>query len=307
MSDIPKQKKAAIDIGTNSIKLCIAESSTTSLGFFVIHDEIKVAHLGEGLSEVNELGTLPSERSIQIIQRFVAKAHKFGANEIRAVGTAALRKAANACIFCRRVRDTCGIDVEIIEGEREAQLSYSAVASSASGQDSTIFDIGGGSIEFIYSLNNKICSRFSLSFGVLSIKENYFFHEPDNNSVSKACHEIEYNLREGGLLVPKSKLFIGIGGTVTTMASVKLKLPKFLPHRVNGTVINKSDVESQIHQYQNTTLEERAKIPGLHADRADIILAGACIVKTIMDFYSTRNVIVSTNGIRHAVLAEMFR
>ena len=309
MPDINKHKKAVIDIGTNSIKLCIAMGSKTYDGYTVEYDENNITRLGEGLSEVNELGTLPSDRSIQAIQRFVAKAHEFGVDEIRAVGTAALRKAANADLFCKRVRETCGIDVEIIDGEQEAQLSYNAVASSAEEQDSIIFDIGGGSVEFIFSSNNVISSRFSLDFGVLNIKEKYFFKEPtEDNSVSNACLEIANNLRNSGLFVPESSSkLIGIGGTVTTMAAVKIKMSEYQPDKVNGIALDLNDIESQIHQYRNSTLEERTKIPGLYAGRADIILAGACIVRTIVNFFSAKCVIVSTNGLRHAVIAKMFR
>jgi len=312
MPDIPKQKKAVIDIGTNSIKLCVAESSNTPPGYLPIYDEIKITRLGEGLSEKNKLGALPSERSMQTIQRFAAKAREFGVSEIRAAGTAALRKAANAGSFCSKVKDTCGIDVEIISGEHEAQLSHSAAVFSAHERDCVVFDIGGGSTEFIYSRNNEICARISLNLGVMNIKEKYFPHEPAGNankdSVGEACLEIADNLHQGGLAVPEpGALLIGIGGTITTMALVKLKLPKFLPDKVNGTALNTNDVKSQIDLYQNSTQEERVKIPGLCADRADIILAGACIVKTVMDSFNAKSVTVSTNGLRHAVLAEMFR
>jgi len=153
-----------------------------------------------------------------------------------------------------------------------------------------------------------ICQRFSLNFGVLNIKEKYFFCEPvEKYSVSKSYLEIADNFRESGLLTEAPKLLIGIGGTFTTLALVKLKLSKQLFNKINGAIINIGDVESQITQYQRSTLEERVKIPGLHADRADIILAGACIVRTIMDFYSAQNITVCTYGLRHAILADMFR
>jgi len=309
---IPNIRNAVIDIGTNSIKLCIAESSNTSDGYLIVYDKIKTTRLGEGLSESNELGELPSDRSIQAIQRFVALAHEMGAGEIRTIGTAALRKASNADHFCKRVRDSSGTIVEIISGEHEAQLSHNAAVFSALGKDCMIFDIGGGSIEFVYSRNNSISSRFSLNFGVLDIKEKYFLHEPaknaENDAVNQACLEITNLLHKGGLVIPESNsLLIGIGGTITSMASVKLKLSKFLPGKVNRTVMDINEVESQINKYKNSTLKERAKIPGLLTDRADIILAGACIVKAIMDKLSAKNVIVSTNGLRHGVLAEMFK
>ena len=307
----PKQKKAAIDIGTNSIILCIAESSNNPEGYVVIHDEIILTRLGEGLSESKELGSLPSNRSIQAIQHFVTIAREMGVSETKAVGTAVLRKALNADFFCKRVKDTCGIDIEIISGEQEAQLAHSAVAIIVNGRDCIIFDIGGGSIEFIYSRNNEISSKFSLNFGVLNIKEKYFLHESEKNEendfTNKACLGIKTLFNEASLVIPKSDfLLVGIGGTVVTMASVKLKLPEFLPNKVNRTVLDISEVSSQILQYQNSTLDERAKIPGLSADRADIILAGACIVKTLMDQLSADSLIVSTNGLRHAVLSEMF-
>ncbi|MCL1940634.1 MAG: Ppx/GppA family phosphatase [Synergistaceae bacterium] len=325
MPDASKRKKAVIDIGTNSIKLCVGEGSNIS--WSVTHDKIKITRLGEGLNK-SELSALSSERSITAIQNFAAKAREAGADEIRAIGTAALRKAANANDFCARVKDTCGIDIEIISGEREAQLSHGAavLSAAASGADTlsdhgrkcVVFDIGGGSIEFIFSENVKICRRCSLNFGVLDIKGKYFMNEPAKNaknagsagkkSVSGACLEIAKLLDEGRLIIPKDGFtLIGIGGTVTTMASVKLKLEKYLPDKVNGTILNAGDVESQIDLYLNSTLAERVKIPGLDADRADIILAGACIVETIMSSFSAHSLIVSANGLRHAALAEMFQ
>ena len=310
MSGILQQKKkAVIDIGTNSIKLCIAGDLNVPDGYSVIRDEIEITRLGEGLSEHKELGEAPINRSIQTIQRFITIAHEMGAYETRAVGTAALRKALNADVFCTKAKDICGINIEIISGEYEAQLSYSAAVFFAHGQDSIVFDIGGGSIEIIYSNNGEISGRFSLDFGVLNIKEKYFLHEPvENNAISKACLEIANNLRGGGVVIPESNsLIIGIGGTITTMASVKLKLSKYMSNKVNGSVLDMNDIETQIRQYQNSTSEERSKIPGLSADRADIILSGACIVKTIMNSFSAEKVIVSANGLRHAILAEMFK
>jgi exopolyphosphatase/guanosine-5'-triphosphate,3'-diphosphate pyrophosphatase len=309
MTSISGQRKAVIDIGTNSIILCIAENSNTPDGYSVIHDEIRVTRLGEGLDVKKGLGELPSVRSIDAIQHFVAKAHEFNVNEIRAVGTAALRKAENAGDFCTRVKDICGIDVDIISGELEAQLSHSAASVFAYGQDCILFDIGGGSAEFVYSKNNEIIYRLSLNFGVLNIHEKYFLNElTENDSISKAYFEAVNNLHKGGLKIPEADFtLIGIGGTITTMASVKLKLSEFLPDKVNGTILSISDIESQIYQYQNLSLKERARVPGLCADRADIILAGACIVKAVMDFFNTTNVTVSTNGLRHTLLAGMFK
>ena len=309
MPDIRKRRKAVIDIGTNSIKLCISEDSNTPLGHMVIHEEYCVTRLGEGLSESSLIEALPSDRSKKTIERLVSTAREYGASEIRAIGTAALRKAANAVLFCSKIKEACGIDVEIISGEREAALSFKAAILAARGQDCIIFDVGGGSIEFIYSQKDEICNTLSLNFGVLNIKEKYFFHEPiEDISLRQACIAITNNLHKGGLSLPSFKfLLIGAGGAVTTMASVKQKLPEFLPSKISKTILNISDIESQISQYRNSTPEERTKIKGLHADRADIILAGACIIKAIMESLSSIEIIVSTNGLRHAVLAEMFR
>jgi exopolyphosphatase/guanosine-5'-triphosphate,3'-diphosphate pyrophosphatase len=308
MSDIAKQKKAVIEIGTHSIKLCIAENSNTSGEFSVILDDIEVTRIGAGMNEKNELMAEPSRRSIQTIQRFVKKAREYGVIEIRTVGTAALRKASNVSSFCAAIKETCDINIEIISGNMEAQLSHNAALLSSNGQECVVIDIGGGSIEFIHSCNDTIYHRFSLDFGVLNIKEKYFFYEPvEKNSVNESYFGITDRFRERGLFTEVPKLLIGIGGTYTTLALVKLKMSKNLINMVNGTIINISDVESQINQYQNLTLEERVKIPGLHSDRADIILAGACIVRTIMDYFSTQDIIVCTYGLRHAILADMFR
>ncbi|MBR5741349.1 MAG: Ppx/GppA family phosphatase, partial [Firmicutes bacterium] len=272
-------------------------------------DTNDVARLAEGLDRTGRIGRGPMKRNAEAVSRFAEKARELGADEIVCTGTMALRNAANAETFVRRVKKLCGVDVRILPGEEEARLSSLAVLSGlpAADGDFVIFDTGGGSTEFIYGRGTDLLKRFSVNVGSVRLTENFLKSDPvTGEEVSAAIAEIDREFADAGVSGIPQRI-VGIGGNVTTMAAVKQRLAAYDPEVIQGSTLTREDVASQIAEYASRTLEQRKDLPGLPPKRADIILAGACIVKVILDRLGCAELTVSDRGLRHGLAYELFR
>ena len=300
-------KKAVIDIGSNSIKLRIVSKEGNRLR--TVLDTTEAVRLGRGM----ESGTIDEEsmlRGVQTIQKLTQLAGENGARP-RLVGTMALRTAGNADEFVRMVRARTGISVEILSGEEEARLAWlgATMALGATGCDTTVFDTGGGSTEFIFGRGTQILSLLSVPIGAVHLTEKFFDSDPiGRESLDSAREYIRDVLASsGGLRRGGSSFVIGLGGGVVAMASVKLGLPTFSPEALNGTYLTKGDIDDQVALYASCSADERMKITGLPPKRADIILASACIVQCVLETLEVDTFRVSINGLRHGLLMEMFK
>ena len=300
-------RKAIIDIGSNSIKFFVgelAEDKTIS----TVLDTSDIARLGEGLDATGCIGDEAMARNVAAVAAFAEKAKELGADQIVCVGTMALRKAANSDIFVKKVKDVCGVDVNIIPGEEEARLSYLAILSGLpldKDADLVVFDTGGGSTEFIYGKGNEMIKRFSVNLGAVRITENYLKSDPVTpEEVKAAIAQIDKEFAEAGV-TGRPKLVVGIGGAVTTMGAVKHKMAKYDPAVIQGSKLLKKDVEDQIAEYSKRTVEQRKELPGLHPKRADVILAGACIIKVILYRFGADELTISDRGLRHGLAFEL--
>lgn len=300
--------KAVIDVGTNSIKLLVVsggESITNVLGDFA-----EVARLGEGTAASGRLTEDAMARSLGVICKMARIARDFGAREIVAVGTQALREAENAGDFIRRVRDACGVDILPISGEEEAELSFGAAVSSlahlSDQAEVCVFDVGGGSSEIIVGGGRGIRFRLSLPIGALAL-HGAFFEGLDlvgEKVAAEARARTRSILAQSSipLLDGRGDFCVGVGGTIMTLASVMLALDPFDPAAVSGARLCVSEAERQIALYAATPLGERTSIKGLNPQRADIILAGACIVCELLLFMGAGCLTVSDRGLRYGAL-----
>ena len=300
-------RKAVIDIGTNSIKFHVAGKRPDG-SLETILDENDIARLGEGLRETGKISPEPLERNARSVENFVKKARTMGIESPVIVGTMALRTASNAPEFVSRVKELTDLDVRIIPGEEEARLSWLAVLSGlprVSGELVT-FDTGGGSTEFVFGRGDEIERRFSIPLGAVRITEEFFADDPVlPGSVEKARQEIRRSLEEGGLKGSPSVL-VGMGGTVTSLAAVKHEMVTYDPDVVQGSVLTAEDLRSMADRFASLTLEERRKITGLQPKRADVILAGTCIVQAILEMLDLASFTVSDRGLRHGLAYELF-
>lgn len=303
-------KKAVIDIGTNSIKFCLAESAKQDGTFEVIKDANDIAKLGEGLKDTGLIGPEPLERNAQSVAAFAKEAKEAGADETAVVGTMALRTARNTADFAKRVKELCGLEVRVIPGEEEAQLSYIAVMSGIAGAAAAnlvTFDTGGGSTEFVFGEAGSIKRKFSLNIGAIRFTEAYLSQMPvPAAKLSEAQAQIRRELSEGGVTAG-AKFLVGMGGNVTSIASVKHQMKVYDPDVIQGSKLTLADIDAQIADYAGKTLDERRTIVGLQPKRADVILAGACIVRQIMELTGVSELTVSDRGLRHGLLYRLFK
>ena len=301
------KRVAVIDIGSNSIKFFVGEQGTDST-IQTIVDKNDIARLGEGLSETGRISDEALERNAQSVAAFAAEAKELGADIIVCVGTMALRSAANSADFVARVKDLCGIEVQIIPGEEEARLSYLAILSGMPVPDGdlVIFDTGGGSTEFIFGHGTELVNRFSVNLGAIRITEKFFADDPVKpGSTEAAIQEIDREFAQAGVNGRPVKV-VGMGGAVTSMGAVKHKMVKYDPDVMRGSALTKADIAEQIAAYREKTIAQRREMPGLQPKRADVILAGACILWDIVDRLGVDQLIISDRGLRHGLAFELF-
>ena len=300
------KRVAIIDIGSKSIKFFVGKKQEDGT-IKTLLDTNDIAALGEGLSKTGRISDEALERNAQSVKNFAEKAKELEAEKIVAVGTMALRSAENSADFVARVKELCGVEVQIIPGEEEARLSYLAVLSGLSLQDGelVIFDTGGGSTEFIFGQGTELKNRFSVNLGSNRITEMFFTDDPvKEGSVEAALAQIDKEFAEAGVCGKPAQL-VGMGGTVTSMGAVRHMMDKYKPEIIQGSALTKLDVEEQLAAYAKRTVEERRAIPGLQPKRADVILTGACILKVIMERLNASQLTISDRGLRHGLAFDL--
>ena len=301
-------RKAIIDIGSNSIKFFVGELAADKTITTVL-DTNDIARLGENLNKTGMICPEAMERNVASVANFCAKAKELGADEIVAVGTMALRTASNSAEFVEKVKAACGLEVQIIPGEEEARLSYLAVLSGLplQGGDLVVFDTGGGSTEFIFGHGTQLVKRFSVNLGAVRITENYLTSDPVTpEQVSAAIAQIDKEFAVAGVEGHPDQL-VGMGGTVTSLGAVKHKMIKYDPDVIQGSTLTKADISEQIGDYSTRTIEQRKELPGLQPKRADVILAGACILDVITSRLGVDKLTISDRGLRHGLAFDLFQ
>lgn len=296
-----------IDVGTNSVKLHVGERDAAGHWQRVI-DRSEVTRLGEGLLETGEIAPQAQERTLAALCGMAAQAHDLGAEPIVALGTMGLRTARNSDEFRAAARTRCGVEIEVIDGEQEARLAYLAVQSGAGLPDGavTVFDTGGGSTQVTLGRAGRIRERFSVNLGAVRLTEQFGLSQVAPRATLDAA--LAFAARELARLdgEPPPDALVGMGGAVTNLASVALGMERYDPERVQGAVLARTEIERQIALYAATDSAGRRAIPGLQPGRADVILAGALIVLTLLDKLHCDRLSVSDRGLRHGVLIERF-
>jgi exopolyphosphatase / guanosine-5'-triphosphate,3'-diphosphate pyrophosphatase len=304
---IGARKYAAIDVGTNSVKFHVGERGADG-GWRPVVDRAEITRLGEGLAETGVLNPSPVERTIDAIAGMVDEAGREGVDEIVAVGTAGLRIARNSADFVAAVRDRCGLDLEVISGEEEARLSYLAATSALDlGEGSlVVFETGGGSSQFTFGEGKRVDERFSLDVGAVGLTERFGLADVvSEEALTGVLDELATELGRLDGRPPPAGL-VAIGGAATNLAAVKHELATYDPDVVQGTVLDLAEIDRQIELYRTQTADERRRIVGLQPKRAEVILAGACIVRTVIAKLGRQSATVSDRGLRHGLLLERF-
>jgi len=296
------KRVASIDIGTNTILLLIAKVEGGRI--HPLFERETVARLGEGVQKNGILLKEAMDRGFQTLSQYSKWCREMEVQEIFAAGTSALREAKNSEEFLKLIKEKLDLSIDVIAGEEEAQLSFLAVARDLQEEENPILvvDVGGGSTEFILGKGNQINQWISLPLGSVRFKEQFLNSDPVQEKESEM---MEKRIRELLVNIPRSKeplSMIAVGGTATALASVEQGLEEFIPEKIHHFVLEKEALKNQLLLYQSKTIEERKKIPGLSAARADVILAGGMILYLAMEEFDCRSVLISCHGVRYGLL-----
>jgi exopolyphosphatase/guanosine-5'-triphosphate,3'-diphosphate pyrophosphatase len=301
-------RSAFIDIGTNTI-LCLIAELREGGRFRVLDDLAEITRLGEGVGESFKISPEGERRSCEVLENYLRRCRDLGVAETCAVGTSALRDAANSDEVRERFKRRLGLDVRVLSGAEEAAYSFLAVQRglALSRHELLVVDIGGGSTEFIWGNDAGIDHAASLDLGSVKLTERFFRSDPVTEEecalVVEAIDRELAALRRGSGSAAAVKM-IGIAGTFTTLAAVEKKLLRYSHRDVHGSCLTLPEVERQRKLFQGKSIEQRKKVPGLEPKRADVILAGAILVERIMIRFGTDQVIVSDQGVRYGLLYE---
>lgn len=298
---------AVIDVGTNSVKLLVAERAGDGR-WITIRDRTDATRLGEGLVERGEISSPATARTADAIAAMATGATADGVLAIAAVGTAAFRIARNRDAVVTAIEERTGIRVEVVSGDEESRLAYLAVKAGAGlGEGAlAVFDTGGGSTQLTFGHGDRVDERFSVNVGAVRYTERFgLAHAVDEATLEAASAAISADLARLDRHPPVDAL-VAMGGAITNIAAVSLGLATYDPDIVQGSVVDRAEIDRQVELYRTSDLEARQLIVGLQPARADIILAGACIVRAVMDKLGREALTVSDRGLRHGLLEERF-
>jgi len=310
LSDLVDQvpeRYAVIDVGTNSIKFRVAELRADGTRHAVT-DRAELTRLGEGLAETGRISDAALDRTASAIAEMAAEAKRAGVRAIAVVGTAGLRIASNRAEVVAAIRRRTGLGIEVISGEDEARLAYIATiaALGPTAGKIVVFDTGGGSSQFTFGTGPQVDERFSVDVGAARYTEQFGLDRAVSKDIlNRVMEAISSDLaRLDGRDVPD--ILVGMGGGVTNITAVMKEMARYDPDAVQGSEIDAHEMDRQIELYRSHDAEGRRSIVGLQPKRAEVILAGACIVRTVMKKFGKDRLTVSDRGLRHGVMAERF-
>ena len=286
---------AAIDCGTNSIRLLVADVEGRTKRDLA--RELRVVRLGEGVDRSGVLSGEALERTRLALADYASTARDLGAEAVRMVATSATRDAGNRAVFVQMVRQTLGVPPEVISGDEEAALSFDGATRDRDVGEGPflVLDIGGGSTEFVLGGASVEAAR-SVDVGCVRLTERHLNDDPPTAAqIAGAEADVEAALVQVGEVVPvdRARLAIGVAGTVTTVAAVALDLPSYDPERIHGTVLSAAQVREVAGRLLAMTRAERAALPVMHPGRVDVIGAGALVLRTLLDRLDLAEIAVS--------------
>ncbi len=301
---------AAIDIGTNSIRLLVAEveaSGGAEGNLQTLARAGEPCRLGKGLHETGRISEEMAARAAQMAGDFARRARGLGARRIVLGATAALRSAANGPDVAKRIAEQCGLALRILTGEDEAQLVYRAVVAGlgqrARKSPCVVFDIGGGSTEIISGVGLSAGRWISLPFGAVTLTERYLRSDPVQDSeVASLTSEVQAAFMQNCALLPASTpLLAGVGGTVTLLAMLDRGLESYEPGALEGWMIPMPRLEALVERLVRMPHAERRALPAMGEGRADIVVAGALVVRMLAARFPSGGLVCSTQGLRYGL------
>jgi len=300
---------AAIDCGTNSLRLLIADGGDG--GLREVFRRMQIVRLGQGVDRTGELAETALIRAGAVLDGFAVEIAEQCVDRVRMVATSALRDARNTDAFVAIVRDRLGISPEIISGQAEAALAFRGATSGLAGNlhpPYLVIDIGGGSTELVrQSATNGELKAASMDVGAVRLTERHFSHDPPTgDEVAAARADIAAALepvdvvRAGAL-----GTVIGVAGSVTTVAAIALGLTSYQPERLHHARIDAAMVSRVAAELLAASRVEREAAPAIHPGRVDVIAAGALILNEVLRWIGAPELVVSEHDMLHGIAYGM--
>ncbi|WP_458107136.1 Ppx/GppA family phosphatase [Arthrobacter sp. R3-55] len=299
---------AAIDCGTNSIRLLIADASTDGAPgpLADVVREMRVVRLGQGVDATGELAPEALERTFAAARDYAELITVHGAGRVRFAATSATRDARNRQVFVDGIRDLLGVEPEVISGDEEAALSFAGASSvlPATGEDPIlVVDLGGGSTEFVLGDSAGVIAARSVDIGCVRLTERHLRSDPPTPAqIAAAEADVDAALDLAAQTVPleRATAVVGVAGSITTVTAHALGLDEYRPERIHGASLDLETIRDACTSLLEMTRDERAALPYMHPGRVDVIGAGALVWRRILDRLAS----VSNGRIVAAVSSE---
>ncbi|MBW1952328.1 MAG: Ppx/GppA family phosphatase [Deltaproteobacteria bacterium] len=308
---------AAIDIGSLTIRLAIAEVGVDPPDLRLIHTKREITHLGQGLVQTGNLAPEAVDLSLAVLAEFVRDLRQFKVVASRAVATQAVRQARNRQAFLDQICRQTGLGVEVLSPAQEARLSLAGVLSVLTPADEVdrplvVFDVGGGSTEWALVIPGQDMCFASLPLGVSTLTQRWLASDPPGNAELAALrtairHQLEQlpGVYFADYLLRTQPRLVGTAGTVTTLAAMSLGMTVYEPSRINNLVLTRATVDRLSGQLTVLTEAERARLPGLEPGKAGVIVAGALIIQKILEFFQQASLVVIDAGLLEGLLLQI--
>ena len=300
---------AAIDCGTNSIRLLVADADPVTGELTELDRRMRIVRLGQGVDRTGRLAPDALERTFAACREYAAVVKELGAERMRFVATSASRDAENSDEFVRGVLDILGVEPEVISGDQEAQFSFDGATRELAGSDHLakpylVVDIGGGSTEFVVG-DDEVGAARSVDMGCVRMTERHLVQDgtvvdpptPDRVAAIRADIAVALDLVEETVPIAGAATLVGLAGTVTTVAAIALELTEYDPEAIHHSRVSFEQVQEITGRLLASTHEERAAIPAMHPGRVDVIASGALILLAVMERTGAREVVVSEHDI----------
>ena len=308
------RRLATVDLGTNTVRLLVVEVTDGEArdgAWHALDQTQRVTRLGEGQAAAGRLLPEPMRRTAAAVAEFAHAARRLGATRVRIVATSAVREAGNRGEFVARLEAESGESVEVISGEDEARLTLQGVTSGLPGLGDSfvLFDIGGGSTEFVLARAHDAAAAVSLRLGVVPLVEEWGEAGPVRwDRFARMREAIERRLAAEvpeAIVAAGADELVGTAGTVTTLAALDLDLPAYDAARVHGHRLGRAAVERELSRLGALSVADRGRLPCLEPGRADVIIPGIAICLATMARFRCEHLVVSDRGLREGILCEL--
>jgi exopolyphosphatase/guanosine-5'-triphosphate,3'-diphosphate pyrophosphatase len=290
---------ALVELGSNAVR-CLLAAVDPSRGFEVLLEEREQTRLGSG--PPGNLPPLAVQKTVSVVRRFLRGVREQYQPRILAVATSAVRDANNRSDLLSKLKRDVDIDVRVLSGVEEAYLGARAALWSLSLQDSTVADLGGGSLQLTQVRAGAIVSAASVPLGAVRMTARFLRADPSTKQeVQSLRQEIQHHCETILPSIATSEGLVGMGGTIRTLGRMHLMASNKQRSR-QGLTLQQTDVAALRAHLQEVSVRERARIPGLKEERADIIFAGAVVVEEVMRLGRYRTLTVCTDGVRQGLL-----